>query len=892
MKAYSQPLDQLLAQLNTNIDTGLNSAQVQEQHQKYGYNVLPEPPKKSFLILFLQQFQNPLIYILLLAATLIFLLGNHLDAFIISGVLFFNATVGTIQERRASSILESLQRFAQKTVAVMREGTVNIINIHDLVPGDIVLLHEGDQVPADLRVIESNQLSVDEALLTGESIAVTKSPGTLDVAVPIYARDNMLFNGTSVVLGTGKAVVVATGSSTELGKLQSWAIEEAEVELPLKQELDRLSYWILIFIIAQCIALLFIGLATGKSFIDLMVTLTALFICVIPEGLPLVLTIVLVTGAYRMALKKILIKHLPAVDSLGRVQLIMIDKTGTLTRNELMVKKVAIDGQLLSVSGQGYHPEGTITSQTENPQDYLGLVSLAAHLLNKSQVRYDTKTGLFSLEGDPLEAALGVFAKKVDPQIDKVTAAPFSLIYEIPFSSEYKYHAGFFEKEKECWAFVIGSPEAVTHRCSSFFQNHQALLNDLLAQGLRVVAIAYKKIALETALCPSEQQKNHIPHQQRYAALLEKDLTLLAYIGVQDAIRSDVAPIIKQARNAGLRIVMVTGDHPQTARYVAKSVGIMEKEEELFDASKIVSVAEFKEAIAKKGAQITVYARVTPDYKLELVHLYRQRGLIVAMTGDGVNDVPSIVAADVGIAMGQIGTEVAKQAADVVLLDDSFVNVIAAIREGRHIFYALRRVVLYFFATNMGEVLVIFFAFILRQPIPILAAQILWLNLVTDGFLDIALAMEPQEKDILQKKGLWKGARLIDRGQLLKIIYMAIPMGIGSMAVFHWYYHHDSIEKARTMTLVTMAMYQWFNAWNCRSDTLSVFQIGWFSNRWLIAATILVALLQVLVVNVPILQFIFKTVPLNMLDLKVVLLVTAPLFIIEELRKWIVRKRN
>ena len=890
MKAYSQPLEQLLKQLETDINVGLHGTQVAERQKKYGYNTLPEPLKKSFIILFLHQFQNPLIYILLLAATLIFLLGNHLDAFIISGVLFFNATVGTIQERRASSILARLQRFAQKTVAVLREGTITIINIKELVPGDIVELHEGDQVPADMRVIESNQLSVDEALLTGESIAVTKNPDTLQDTVPIYARDNMLFSGTSIVLGTGRAVVVATGSSTELGKLQSMAIEESEVEIPLKQELDRLSYWILIFIIAQCLVLLAIGLWTGKSFIDLMTTLTALFICVIPEGLPLVLTIVLVTGAYRMALKKILIKHLPAVDSLGRVQLIMIDKTGTLTRNELMVKKVALTGQLLTVSGQGYHPEGNISSRAVDAEQ-LTLVALACHLLNKSHVRYDAKTELFALEGDPLEAALDIFAKKVDAHIDK-SASAFKLIYEIPFSSEYKYHAAFFEKENEGWAFIIGSPEVIMHRCSDFFQNHQALLNDLLAQGLRVVAVGYKKIPLQSAICPNENQVHHIPHQQRYASLLDKDVTLLAFVGVQDAIRAEVTPVIKQARDAGLRIVMVTGDHPQTARYVAKNVGIMEKEDELFDASKIYTIAEFKEAIAKKGTQITAYARVTPDYKLELVHLYRERGLVVAMTGDGVNDVPSIVAADVGIAMGQIGTEVAKQAADVVLLDDSFVNVIAAIREGRHIFYALRRVVLYFFATNMGEVLVIFFAFILRQPIPILAAQILWLNLVTDGFLDIALSMEPQEKDILQKKGLWKGARLIDRGQLLKIIYMAIPMGIGSMAVFHWYYHHDSIEKARTMTLITMAMYQWFNAWNCRSDTLSVFQIGWFSNRWLIAATALVAILQVLVVSVPILQFIFKTVPLDLFDLKVVLLITAPLFIIEELRKWIVRSRS
>jgi Ca2+-transporting ATPase len=880
IQPYQESVEEVVRHFSTNSSSGLSDQEVVKRLETFGENKLPEKPRPTLLSVFFDQFKNPLIYILLIAASIIFFTGNHVDAFILSGVLLFNAVMGTIQEGKTQNLLDSLRRSIKTSCVVVRDHKHAIINGELLVPGDIVVLQEGDRIPADLRIIQSSNLVVDEAILTGESSGVSKTTLPLQEELPVHDQTNMSFKGTFVISGSGKGVVVATGADTAIGKLQK-VVEEIQTETPLKKELDTLSYQILIFILIVCVALFGIGFSYGKSFAELLAMLTALFICVIPEGLPVVLTLILVTGAQRMAKKDVLVKKLRGVDSLGRTEVAVIDKTGTLTRNELMVSRVYTTGSLCEVSGEGYFVEGTITcdKDTGEVKQALDTMATASLLLNRAEVKYEKERKTFLVEGDPIEAALGIFGEKYGFNVEKLERE-YELLFEIPFNPSYGYHAIFFHYQQGVRAFIIGSPESLIS-CCSVSEQDTATLSSFLEEGLRTVAAGYKDFSEQDST--QEKGKDTLDY---FKSLLASGVEFLGFFGLQDTLRLEVPPIVEQVRGAGLRVVMATGDHKKTALFVAKKAGIFKEGDEVIDGSEFRTLSDAE--LLRRLDKTTVYSRVTPEDKLRLIGLFHKMGKVVAMTGDGVNDAPSLVAADVGIAMGGIGTEVAKDASDVILLDDSFANVVRAIEQGRHIFYTLHRVILYFFATNLGEVFVVLFALVLNYPLPILAAQILWLNLVTDGFLDLALAMEPEEKGLLERKWLRRGSRITDLNLFLKTIYMALPMGIGAILMFRHYYLFD-LAKARTITLITMALYQWFNAWNCRSETKSLLSIGLFTNKWLLLATAFVGLLQVLVVKVPILQTIFHTVPISAEEFGVIILVTAPLLLIEELRKLFVR---
>lgn len=873
MKPYQATGQEIAQVYSTSLDRGLSRDQAQKKLSTHGPNVLPDGYKETLLVVFLRQFQNPLIYILLIAASIIFFTGNRLDAFIISGVLFFNAIIGTIQEGRTQTLLAGLRQYLTSHCIVIRDGTKEIIQAEEVVVGDLIMLTMGERVPADARIVQAHDLKIDEAMLTGESEPAFKTTDWLHAELPLAEQKNMAFKGTYIVAGSGMAIVVATGAATEIGKLQKVA-EEIQTETPIKKELDTLSKYILFLIFGVCLGLLVLGLAFGRTFEELLTMLTALFICVVPEGLPVVLTLVLVTGAYRMARDKVLPKRLQAVDTLGRTEIAIIDKTGTLTRNEMMVSQVWADGKRVMVSGVGYFVNGGLTCEGSPHQpeqtSALCMMGIAGNLMSHAHIQYVEQTNNFVIEGDPTEAAMFVFSRKIGCEHEQLEQK-YKIVADMPFDPKTRVHISLYEVDVKKIMFVLGSPEAIVERVQKVDPKTIHELEAMLEQGLRVVGVAMKELDGSQSF-----NENETP----------RDLTFLGFFGIQDAIRPEVADMIAQARSSGIRVIMATGDHQKTALYVAKSVGIYHEGDEAVDGVEFHDMSD--EELIRGIYKRTVYSRLTPEDKLRLVRAFHRLGKVVAMTGDGVNDAPSLVAADVGIAMGGIGTDVAKQAADVILLDDSFAHVVVAIEQGRHIFDALRRVILYFFATNFGEVLVVLFALVLNLPLPILAAQILWLNLVTDGFLDIALAMEPQEKDVLKRKRVKKGARLVDATLLLKVLYMALPMGIGSIVVFTMY--SSDLAKARTMTLITMAMYQWFNAWNCRSEIKSVFQLGLFANHWLMAATALVATLQILVVNVPVLQTLFHTVPLSMHECYIVLAFTSPLFVIEELRKWWVRR--
>ena len=883
MQPYQLSSQNVLERFHSNAKRGLTKKEVSKHQKKYGTNALPEKPPPSWLWIFISQFQNPLIYILLAAAMLIFFFADEpLDAFIISGVLFFNAIVGTIQEGRTANILSGLSRFITSNAIVIRDGKKQLVDEKDIVVGDILVLQEGERIPADARIIENNSLKINESVLTGESLPVRKTEDAIETPdLPVADQKNMVFKGTFIVSGWAKAVVVATGINSELGKIHA-IIEHIDTDMPLKKELDRLSYWLLFFILGMCVFLFGIGYWMGRPVKELIVMLTALFICVIPEGLPIVLTLVLVTGVYRMAKHKVLVKRMQAVEGLGRAQVIVVDKTGTLTRNEMMVCKVCSDNTMYSVSGQGYYDTGEICHDSKEisvkKDSDLYKMAVVNSLLNSTEINFDPKIKLFDIKGEPTEAALFVFSKKAGLKKEELEKE-YKKIYEIPFDSRLRYHAGFYEHNGKGIAFVSGSPEEMIARSANGTNN---CYQELLDQGLRVVASGQKEFDL-SAVPTSEQERTTF-----FKNIAENKIHLLGFCGIEDAIRPEVYEIVRQARNAGIRIVMATGDHQKTAMYVAKKTGVFQPGDMVISGPEFQKMSE-EEHLANLD-KITVYSRVTPQDKLEIITDMRMDGTIVAMTGDGVNDAPSLIAADLGIAMGNIGTEVAKDAADIILLDDSFVNIIDAVEQGRHIFYTLKRVVLYFFATNFGEIIVVFFGLLLNMPLPITAAQILWLNLVTDGFLDIGLSMEPQESGLLEQKSwLTEKIKLVDWALIAKMLFMAVPMGIGSIWVFSQYYQTD-LRLARTMTLLTMAMFQWFNAWNCRSMTKSIFQLGLFSNIWLIIATGFVLFLQFMLLYTSSMQYLFKTVPLNCAQWSLVILVSCPILFLEEIRKWVVRK--
>lgn len=893
MKSYRLSKEQIIEHYKTNEEAGLSQKEAQARLKKYGLNELPEKPQEKWFTVFLRQFQSPLIYILLIAAIIIFFIGpDSLDAFIISSVIFFNAIIGTIQEGRTRSILYSLKRFITTESVVIRDDKKEIVIDKKLVPGDIIILQSGERVAADARIVESYNLCVDEAVLTGESANVRKYADLIDHDVPLAEQHNMVFKGTYVLSGSGKAVVVATGLKTEIGKIHQ-TVEEIQTPMPLKKELYRVSHWILLFILLICIILFFAGLITGRPMRELLVMLTALFICVVPEGLPVVLTLVLVAGVYRMAKQRVLVKHMQAVEALGRTDVIVVDKTGTLTRNEMMVSHVFADNRVCTVSGEGYKPEGSLFCE-EKKVEFLADNSTLMHmgkaalLLNNSEVSLSSDTGTFVVVGEPTEAALAIFARKLGLTEGELEEK-YEKLYEIPFDSRLKYHVGFYRTNNTVISFLTGAPETIMDRSESVGDDAKNVLNSFLEEGLRVVAFGMKVLKYDQM--PSNDESNE-KQFHFFEHLIRKDIHFLGFCAIQDAIRPEVRSVIEQARSAGLKIVMATGDHKKTALYVAKSVGIFRPGDE------IVNGREFEQAsnhlLAKKLYNVTVYSRVSPKDKLRIIKQFRRHGDIVAMTGDGINDAPALVAADLGIAMGRIGSEIAKEAADIILLDDSFVHIIDAVKQGRHIFYTLRRVILYFFATNMGEILIVLFAlgstfFMKPLPLPITAAQILWLNLVTDGFLDVALSMEPMEEDLLAQSWLSQKLSLVDKNTILKMFYMAIPMAIGSLLLFNHYYP-TNLNHARTMTLITMAIFQWFNAWNCRSERYSIFQLGFFANKWLILATLFVLFLQFFMVYSPIMQAIFKTVPLSFTDWTVIFVVASSVIVLDEVRKWFVRR--
>ncbi|MBU0880497.1 HAD-IC family P-type ATPase [Patescibacteria group bacterium] len=866
---------------------GLTKEEASERFQEYGLNKLPEGKVDGLLLIFLRQFQSPLIYILFFATGIVFAMGEAIDASIIFVVLLFNAIVGTIQEGKAQNTLLALKKFAETSATVLRDGRELIILDTEVMPGDIIVLQEGEKVPADARIIFANALKIDEASLTGESEPVTKTDTVLlSDNLSVTDQKNMIFKGTHILSGNGTAVVVATGLTTEIGKIAQ-KISSIDTEIPLKTNIRYLSRVIIVTVAVISTSLIVLGVLSGKSLREMFTTAVALSVSIIPEGLPIVMTLVLATGVHRMSKRNVLVKRLQAVEALGQTKVIAVDKTGTLTRNEMVIQRVYVDGKNFSITGNGYEPNGEVIfdDKTIDPLNHPELLfsgRIAAFCAN-ARLSFSEETKLWKIAGDPTEAAMLVLSEKIGFHHDMLEQET-PKIFELPFNYQKKYHVTIRAVDDKNFLTIVGAPEKVLELCKNVW--HKDGIENLNEEKKKELELAFHNLAqngfrvVAYAINPDVDRSinsDTIP-----------PLTFVGFFGMNDALRPEVKEAMQRVRAADMRVVMITGDHILTAQAIAKEADIWREGDNVLTGEEIDKMSD--EELSEKLARTSVFARVTPEHKLRIIQAYRKRGEIVAMTGDGVNDAPSLVAADLGVAMGKIGTEVAKEASDIVLLDDNFASIVSAAEEGRGIYKTIKKVILYLFSTNIGEVLIVAGALVLGYPLPLLAAQIIWLNFVTDGFLDVALAMEPKEKGLMQGKFERPKKWIVDGLMAQRMFFMALPMAIGTLYLFSQYFEAD-ITKGWTIALTTMAVFQWFNAWNCRSESKSIFQMNPFSNKFLAGATVIVIFLQFAALYTPFLQKILHTTPLSLSEWLIIIPVAFSIILVEEIRKFFYRRK-
>ena len=865
---------------------GLSNAEAALRLKQYGQNKLPEAKVDSIFIIFLRQFQSPLIYILVAASIVVFAIGEMVDGSIILAVLLFNAIVGTIQEGKAQNTLLALKKFVETKATVLRNDKEVIISDTELVPGDILILHEGEKIPADARVMLSHNLKVDEAALTGESKPVHKTNECEAAGETVGQYKNMVYKGTNIVAGNGRAVVITTGSQTTIGAIAS-KIALVNTEIPLKGNIRYLSRLIIATIAIVSIVIFTLGIAVGKPVKDMFTTVVSLSVSIVPEGLPIVVTLILAMGVWRMSKRNALVKKLQAVEALGQASIIAVDKTGTITKNELVIQKVYVGETIFDIGGVGYESKGNISLSgrvidAANHPDLLLAGEIGAFCAS-ARVVYSEEDKRFRISGDPTEAAMLVLSQKLGfHKEDLERESP--VVGEIPFDYRLKYHAMLHAVDSKNFLTAVGAPEVILELSETIWsdgkrkeltdeerKNLESVFYKMSQEGLRVVAFAIDPDAGKT-LKPEKI----------------RNLSFVGFYGMKDATRPEAAMAIKKAESAGVRVVMITGDHRITAQAIAKEIGIWHEGDEVLTGPEIDGISDTE--LSERLKTVSVFARVNPEHKMRIICVYRARGEVVAMTGDGVNDAPSLIAADLGVAMGNIGTEVAKEASDIVLLDDNLESIVLAIEEGRSIYKTIKKVILYLFSTSMGEVFTIIGALILGYPLPILATQIIWLNFVTDGFLDVSLSMEPKEHHLLDGKFEKSKKYLVDRLMAKRMILMSLAMAVGTLFLFKNYYEAD-LAKAWTMSLTVLAAFQWFNAWNCRSDSKSIFRMNPFSNKYLVWATVTVISLQLLAIYTPIMNAFLKTVPLNFSDWMAIVPIAILIVIVEEIRKLFARRK-
>jgi len=880
---HTLPVDEICRQLSTS-PAGLSQTEADRRLTEAGPNELKAAERVSPWALLAAQFRNVMIVILLVAAAASAILGHGLEAAAIAIIVLFAVLLGFFQEFRAERAIDALRRMAAPNATVRRNGVESQRPARELVPGDVVVLHAGDRIPADLRLIEVVNLQVDEAALTGESLPVVKNTADLkDSELAVGDRANLAFAGTSVSYGRGSGIVVATGMNTEFGHIASLLETVDTRTTPLQENLDRVGHLLARAAFAVVAIIVILGLWRGQPFVEMLIFGIALAVAVVPEALPAVVTISLAIGVQRMVKRNALMRRLAAVETLGSVSVICSDKTGTLTRDEMTVRAiVAADGEW-EVTGAGYAPDGKfLLNQAERePSPELKRLLQVAALVGDAQLVKDDAGDFWHIKGDPTEGALVVAAAKAGWDHDQLLESAPRLA-ETPFTAESKRMTTVHAAPDGSFACVKGAPEVLLPVCDRQLTadgmvsldsgGREALLEkaqDLAGRALRVLAIAESE-----ARTPDEASKG---------------LVFLGLVGMSDPPRPEAGAAIATCRTAGIRPVMITGDHPVTARAVAEEL-------DLLRGGRVVTGAELEqmddEALAGSIGEIEVYARVSPVHKLRVVTALQQGGRVVAMTGDGVNDAPALKQADIGVAMGITGTDVSREAAEMTLTDDNFASIVAAVEEGRGIFGNIKKYLMYLLSSNIGEIGLMAGAALAGLPLPLTAVQILYVNLATDGLPALALAVDPPESDLMQRKPRDPRRGIFTRPVVLLMLAGGLWSTVVNLGLFVWAMNSGrSIKEAMTMTFVSLVLIQFCKAYNFRSDHISVLHRP-FANRWLNLAILWELLLLLLIVYLPPLQVPFATYALSAVDWWIITALSVSVIPVLELVKWLARRET
>lgn len=877
----------VLDRLQVDPEHGLDSSKTAQRQTAHGPNALPEAPPKPLWRTFARQFMSPLIYILFVAAVLAVALGHHGDAAVILAVVLVNALIGSFQEGRAERSMAALRRLSALRVRVLRAGSEQVLEARELVPGDIVLLAAGDAVAADARLIEEVQLQVAEAALTGESVPVSKALTPLPEATGLADRRNMVYSGTYATAGRARAAVVAIGVHTEVGRIAGLTERAEEPKTPLEQRLEQFGRALVVAALGLFVLVVLLGLWRELPLSEVLMVAISQMVSMVPEGLPVAMTIALAVGMQRMAERGAIIRRLSAVETLGSTTVICSDKTGTLTKNEMTAVQLWLPddgtGRAITVAGIGYTPEGAMTrdGQAADPAEPgLRELLLAGALCNDADLLPPgDEHGAWTVLGDPTEGALRVLAHKAGIDLAALRyQAPREA--ELPFDSDTQMMATRHRMAggpRRVW--IKGAPEAVLRLCpaTDAARQHAArtAAEAMASQALRVLAFAVVDDDPLDAAAGFEA--------------LDGRARLLGLVGQIDPPREEVKLAVAECRVAGIRPVMVTGDHKLTGLAIARALGIAQDDDRAVDGPELerMGEAELRDALAG----IAVFARVQPAQKLRIVEALQARGEVVAMTGDGVNDAPALARADVGVAMGITGTEVAKSAAKIVVTDDNFATIVGAVEQGRVVYANLKKVILYLFATSLAEVLVLLLALVGGYPLPLAAVQILWINIVTEGTVTVNLVMDPPDGDEMRRAPVPRNDRLLSAEMLRRVALMTPVIAAVTFGWFSWRLGQGvAVDIVRTETFTVLAMCQWFNVLNCQSATASAIGTRLLRNRWLAGGLGLSIALQAVVLYAPAMNQLFHTVPLPLLSLLPLVALASSVLWAEELRKRLARR--
>lgn len=878
----TRDVEAVIRAFESDVQTGLDEEEARHRVEEYGPNELVRIAKAPWYKVFLRQFTNVLILILFAAAAISLAVGEIGDAVTILVIIVLNGILGFIQEFKAENAIEALREMLHPTCKVLRDSKEQIIDTKLLVPGDIVLLEIGDKVPADLRLIHVYNLKVDESSLTGESASVYKNIDSVNKETPLQEQSDMAWMGTAVVNGRGSGIVVQTGMNTQFGKIAFMTQSVKTEATPLQKKLAVLGKKLGIYSIAISVLVALIGWMFGKDMFEMFLTGVALAVAVVPEGLPAVVTITLALGIKAMAKQKALLRRLQAAETLGAATTICTDKTGTLTQNQMTVKKIWLPSREVEVTGSGYDPAGHFEADGKridykNDTDLLMLLK-SALICNHAKVQ-KTNTG-WEVIGEPTEAALVVAAYKGWLHADDGDRT----VSEFSFNSSRKRMSMIVHEKDALTAYVKGAPEVILERSTQFFKDGtihpleetykteiEEAYTSMAQSGLRTLAIAFRTLPVDTTL--SEES-------------VENALVLLGIVGIIDPPHEEVPEAIGMAKSAGIDVIMITGDNPDTATSIAHNIGL--------EVDRAITSGELSEmdddTLGAALREKVLFARARPEDKLRIVKILKNRDEVVAMTGDGVNDAPALKEADIGIAMGKKGTDVAKSASDIILTDDNFASIINAVKEGRREYNNIQKFVQYLLASNSGEVIVIFLNVLLGGPLILIPVQILWMNLVTDSMTAIALGVEPADKGIMDRPPRAVHEPILDRRGIIMIAVLGSYIGLATLWIFHYYLSKDpqnGMVLAQTVAFTGIIILEKMNVLNFRSLHVPIVKIGFFTNKWLLLAIAFTIGLQACAVYVPFLQDALHTTALGWKDWGLIILVALPIFILTELYKWI-----